>query len=243
MFETAEFTVSLIAMAATTTAATAALISAIAANKNIEIAKGQLEEIANQRRDAVRPDLYIRECESKFKYNKDLGYARTEVDQLLLYIENIGIGPAKMAEFKWIININKSLRAIEPFNKDNLFYRIENNQLMFNEAGVISYSEDFSTQTIPLFPADEKKGVRFPFTYTRLLGITIQLIQEGKIKREEVPEILLEVSYNNIFNEKIIKKVYVINTEVVTQSLSTADNLISGYDVLIFKRAVERPSI
>jgi hypothetical protein len=241
VWETAKFTVSLLSMSATTVAAIAAWMSAKAAKesadaaeKNIEVAQGQLKEMKSQRRDSVRPDLYIHPSENEFEYDKDLGYARIKRDQLVLSITNIGIGPAKMVICEWKLDYKECFNIIEPFNENNRFYVLKKDHVGFNEASGAFYEEDFRPRTLPMIATEKERTIKFPFIYLRIVGIMKELAEEGKIQKTEIPEIELYISYYNIFNEKTKPpKSFLISPEMKVKTSHKNDDGEKGYKGVI----------
>ncbi|WP_406944131.1 hypothetical protein ACJA3J_12125 [Halobacillus sp. SY10] len=227
--DTAEFMISLIVMVATAIAAIAAMFSANAANKNTEIAKGQLEEMAAQRRDDVRPDIYLYPSKNTYEYEMELGYGRTANDQVTFKMLNIGIGPAKIVKCEWNeLNFEEWLTLIQPFNLDNRFYELSKSYVQFNEAGRTYFDEDFAIQILPLIMPDNKDVINLPFTYRRFLGIVYQLLIEENIKKEDIPQIELRVTFHNIFNESVFRK-FTISPEVFIGGSQTSDGELVNY--------------
>lgn len=189
--------------------------------------------MAEERRDAVRPDFFIHPSKDEFVYDKNLGYGKFKLDNLALNITNIGIGPAKIVKCEWNFDYEKCFNIIKPFNKNDKFYYSEKNKIAFNESSVTYFEDDFHARLFPLINAGKEESIRFPFTYIRMLGIMKHLVEEGKLQEIDIPKIELCIGYLNIFNETIPPKSFLIHPIMNISTSHGSDGKIEGYQGVI----------
>lgn len=232
-----------------------ALFAGIASSKSANASKiaaqnaeKQLEETYNQRKDFVRPDLFIN-CDEyllTYKSGKLIGQFYKNIEDLNanivdsnLYLNfiNIGEGHAKNIKMKWSMNLSEYVAFIIKYqeNKEYIVGYQEFKQLDFNESSSIYLDKELES-SYPIFKRNEKYYIKVPYLYSRILNIYIHILmkmqnEKSKLLREQqLPTIKLSISYFDVLKNPFYSE-YMISPIIHQLDSSTSDGEISEYNM------------
>ncbi|MGG3911262.1 hypothetical protein [Peribacillus simplex] len=243
--DSAEILISLFGMVATVAAAIAALVSAKSAEVSSNSAKSQLEEMIQQRKDSVRPELFFKNEKYGLIFHKKLSigvfYKNRELlnnnhfdTNLYLGINSIGVGHAKNIRIKWDYDLSSCIDFIKSYDKNNKYiidYK-PGAHLDFSESSSIYLEKEFES-TVPIFITNEEYNIRLPYSYTRILSTIIHVLMiehEFKDPADKLPKLKFSISYNDVLNNNTIKE-FIVTPEITQLRSSTEENEIKEYEL------------
>ncbi|AKE15671.1 hypothetical protein [Bacillus cereus] len=216
--------------------------SAKASEKSANFAREQLELNNQQRKDAVRPDLFIKATEFQLIYNQEMNLGRfnSEYNGMILPMNNVGSGHAKKVKFEWDFDEFSSKVDLIMENEVESQYIIdykEGSYIFFNESSHIFLDLDLE-YSMPMSSVDENYGVRLPSSYIQIFRIIIHLCITKKLPLDLIPKIKLSLTYADILGNQCSQK-FVFTPNIIPQSSTLTDNVITDYTVGIFMKVDE----
>ncbi|MEH7515108.1 hypothetical protein V7146_20515 [Gottfriedia acidiceleris] len=226
----------------------ASLKSAKASKIASQTAEKQLEETYNQRKDSIRPEIFINSDEYllTYKSGKVIGQFYKSIEDLngnivdsnlYLNLSNIGEGHAKNIHMNWSLNLSEHVAFIMKHqeNKQYIVDYQESKRLDFNESSSI-YLEKELEISHPIFKRNEKYDIKIPYLYSRILSIFIHILMKMEHEKSELlgekqlPKIKLSISYFDVLKNPFYSE-YMITPIINQLDSSTQDGEISVYNV------------
>lgn len=188
-----------------------------------------LFEMKNQREAIYKPDLILSSNKRFYMYkkngnndfvpilwsNKEVNIQnKQEYDELIrdnynydnkieIDIFNIGMGAAKKVELQWEYNKEKVQKMIiNEVNKDPTWIKSSNNPYALLTERKKNYDFDY---ILPSEISQEVKSISFPIGFKNDFSYALTVLLKNK-KRNEIPKLNLKIIYQDLANQKCVKK-------------------------------------
>ncbi|MHC2832617.1 hypothetical protein [Bacillus sp. F9_6S_D1_P_5] len=208
--------------------------SAKASEISAESAKKQLEEMINQRKDAVKPELFLEKETFGLKYSQGMDFVRFHHGNNMMNftITNTGNGNAKRIRFEWDYDeMSSSIKLIKENQKENQYileYK-EGSHVSINNFGLTLLDLDFK-QEIPMLSADKNCKIHLPLSYTQILTIMIHLCNTKKLPLEQIPNLKLSLTYADVLGNEYSQK-FIFTPHLIPLSSRETRTEVTEYEL------------
>lgn len=211
--------------------------SAKASEKSANLAREQLELNNQQRKDAVRPELFFDNEKFRLRYSRgmNLGRFNNEDNIVNLTMTNVGNGHAKKVIFDWDFDeLSSSIELIKEKQTENQYivgYK-EGSNISFNESNITLLDFDFKN-SIAMLSADENYKIHLPFSYTRILTIIIHLCYTDEISLKLIPNLKLSLTYIDVLGNECSQK-FIFTPQILPKSSAETGTEVTEYELDVF---------
>ncbi|MGR5961113.1 hypothetical protein ACT7DM_29400 [Bacillus cereus] len=216
--------------------------SAKASEKSANLAREQLNLINEQRKDAVRPELFFEKESFGLSYSQEMDYGRfnTKNNILNLTMTNTGNGHAKRIKFEWDFEkLSSSVELIEE-NQTEIQYILEykeGSHIYVNRSGYTFLDLDFE-QEMPMLSADKNCEIHLPFSYMQILTIVIHLCFTKKLSLELIPDLKLSLMYADALGNQCSQK-FIFTPHVIPRSSTESSTKVFNYEIDVIMKTNE----